>query len=143
MQAFLSVPSSDLGFPCVQLGLRRVVWTICSTGTCKVFIGGDLPGLFKLGHHRIRAGWLGTSVREPSVPDRFDLGAVVVGLLKVNPALTTGLLLIIFPVCVAIAARRQFRSREHPHTCQGLPYDPTWHRRYIACHASTWQSRHF
>lgn len=74
-------------------------------GTCKVFIGGDLPGLFKLGHHRIRAGWLGTSVREPSVPDRFDLGAVVVGLLKVNPALTTGLLLIIFPVCVAIAVK--------------------------------------
>lgn len=125
MQAFLSVPSSDLRLPCVQLGLRRVVWTVCTTGAREVLIRGDLPRLFKLGHKRIRTGWLCPRVREPSVPNRLDLGTIIVVLLKVDPARATGLLLIVFPICVAVAIQRQSRSRMYPHTCQGQPYGPT------------------
>lgn len=40
---------------------------------------------------------------QPRVPDRINLGAVVVVLLKVDPASTTVLLVQILPVLVAVA----------------------------------------
>ena len=69
-----------------------------------------LPRPLKVRGHRVRAGRLAAGVREPRVPDRVQLRAVIVVELVVHPARTARLLIVVLPVRVAVAGVSQKRS---------------------------------